>query len=139
MVFHLDVPEAGPDVPADHAIALFRMAQEALQNVLRHSGARNAWVSLALDGSVLTLRVEDDGKGITPEEVRSEKSTGLAGMQERALALGGELSVGTSDEGGTVVEAVVPLRPLRIETRSRRDQAPEDPGVPDPDPEEPNT
>jgi PAS domain S-box-containing protein len=88
--------------------ALFRIAQEALTNVVRHAHASRAAVSLGSEAERATLRVADDGRGISPG--RELAGLGMLGMRERAERLGGELFVHAAPSGGTVVEARIPLR-----------------------------
>ena len=90
--------------------AIYRIAQEALTNVMRHSGAQKVWVTLrTTDGSVI-LQVKDDGKGIPEAQWNNPKSLGLAGMRERATLLNGELTITPRRGGGTLVTARIPLR-----------------------------
>jgi signal transduction histidine kinase len=101
-----DVDAAGPM----HAIAVFRIVQEALNNVAKYAGARHVIVHLAREGGDLSLEVIDDGVGIEVDAVREPKSHGLLGMRERALLLGGSLKVKRGINGiGTCVEALIPL------------------------------
>ncbi|HEX9172718.1 MAG TPA: CHASE3 domain-containing protein [Telluria sp.] len=101
-----DVDTAGPM----HAIAVFRIVQEALNNVAKYARARHVIVHLAREGGDLSLEVIDDGVGIEAEAAREPKSHGLLGMRERALLLGGSLKVQRGINGiGTCVEAVIPL------------------------------
>jgi NarL family two-component system sensor histidine kinase LiaS len=93
--------------PLDVEQALFRVAQEALSNVARHSGARSVDVRVAWEAEGLTLAIQDDGHGFDVAE-RDGKGVGLGSMRERIEALGGELRV-SSQAGGTHVEAQVPL------------------------------
>jgi two-component system sensor histidine kinase UhpB len=97
-----------PTLPRELDLAIFRIAQESLTNVARHAGARNVSLDLAVEPTTLTLRVRDDGRGITAEEAAG-RSMGLGGMHERALLVGGKLSVAQCAEGGTEVRLVVPL------------------------------
>jgi two-component system sensor histidine kinase UhpB len=97
-----------PALPPELDLAIFRIAQESLTNVARHAGARNVTLDLAVERATLTLRVRDDGRGITAEEAAG-RSMGLGGMHERALLVGGRLSVARCAEGGTEVRLVVPL------------------------------
>jgi hypothetical protein len=92
------------------AIALFRIAQEALNNVAKYAQARHVIVHLAREGEGLALEVSDDGVGIPPDAMRRPKSHGLLGMRERALLLGGTLKVERGVNGvGTCVQAWVPV------------------------------
>jgi signal transduction histidine kinase len=107
----LDVEvEGGPGAPAGPALsateehALFRIAQEALNNVVKHSGARHATVRLR-SVSPCSLAVVDDGHGFEPEAVRGRGGLGLAGMRERAREIGWELEVEPAPGGGTCVLA----------------------------------
>jgi signal transduction histidine kinase len=113
--------EALIDVEADsagpmQAIALFRIAQESLNNIAKYAQARHVVVHLAREGEGLALEVSDDGVGIPPDAMRRPKSHGLLGMRERALLLGGTLKVGRGVNGvGTCVQAWVPLEPPAAE------------------------
>ncbi|WP_086560354.1 sensor histidine kinase [Streptomyces africanus] len=89
-------------------LAAFRIVQEALTNVVRHSGSRHARVHLAHDADVLRLRVDDDGPATGADAGGS--GNGLAGMRERAAALGGTIEAGPRPDGGFRVLAVLPLR-----------------------------
>jgi len=94
--------------------ALFRIAQEALTNVRRHSKARNADVTLSVSPQEVTLVVTDDGMGFDTSSVHGppgDRSArlGLAGMRERAAMLGGTLTVESSPGSGTRIEACLPL------------------------------
>ena len=91
------------------ATAAYRILQEAASNTLRHAHAHTLWVRLAAEGSSLLLDVRDDGIGIQfpPDAERSH--FGLMGMRERALALGGQLSVHSQPGQGTTLSARLPL------------------------------
>ena len=101
-----EVDAAGPI----QAIAVFRIVQEALNNIAKYAQARHVIVHLVREAGWLSLEVIDDGVGIEPEAARKPKSHGLLGMRERALLLGGSLQVkrGVNDVG-TCVEALIPL------------------------------
>lgn len=93
-------------------VALYRIAQEALQNVVKHAGAKRVVVRLISDAEAVRLVVTDDGAGfdVSPPTVDGERrSYGLVGMRERAELLGGHLTVTSWIGTGTTVEAVVPL------------------------------
>jgi signal transduction histidine kinase len=100
------VPKLSPG--AD--LAAFRIVQEALTNVVRHSGSRRARVRVDVDGAegALRLRVDDDGPATGADAGGS--GNGLAGMRERAAALGGTIEAGPREGGGFRVLAVLPLR-----------------------------
>ncbi len=101
---HLD---ALPALPDEVEIALYRIAQEALVNVARHSGATAASVTAARTGSRLRLVIEDDGHGFDPEA--STRRHGLLGMSERMGLLGGQLHIDSSPGGGTAIIAELDL------------------------------
>jgi PAS domain S-box-containing protein len=90
------------------ATALYRALQESLTNIARHSGARHAWVALAADDGTVSLEVEDDGRGIGPEDIAKKRSLGLKGMRERVTYFGGSFEVGRAARGGTRVQLKVP-------------------------------
>ncbi len=97
----------------DAEMALFRVAQEALLNVNRHSGSATAQVMLRSVGGSIELEVKDDGKGIAPDRLDQLRrgtsvGVGISGMRERLRQLGGELDV-MSDGAGTVVLARLPV------------------------------
>lgn len=88
-------------------IHVYRVLQEAVSNVARHSGSDRAWVRLRCDTDVLNLEVEDHGKGLDPDG--SPRGLGLVAMRERAELLGGALEFLRPREGGTLVRLTVPL------------------------------
>lgn len=98
----LDVADL-PLLPPGVETAAYRIAQEALTNVVRHARARRARVALAAAGGVLTVEVTDDGVGIRSP---AGGGVGLGSMRQRAEALGGTLAVATGDHGTTVVAAL---------------------------------
>jgi len=100
---------SGPaaDVPASIGIHVYRVLQEALSNVARHSGARHAWVRLRVTSGTLELDVEDHGCGIHPPAER--RGLGLIMMSERAELVGGAVDFVTPGEGGTLVRLRVPI------------------------------
>ncbi|MEV4423211.1 GAF domain-containing sensor histidine kinase [Patulibacter sp. NPDC049589] len=87
----------------------YRVAQEALTNVVRHAGAAHAEVEVRLESGRFRLRVTDDGRGPVGGE-RSAPGYGIVGMQERAALAGGVVTVAGGADGGTVVELDLPLR-----------------------------
>jgi PAS domain S-box-containing protein len=96
-------------VSRDGATAVFRIFQEVLTNVLRHSRASKIYVKLFQRGRQLELQVIDDGRGITDEEQTNTMSLGLLGMKERALLVGGEVSITGAEGKGTTVVVRIPL------------------------------
>jgi signal transduction histidine kinase len=107
----VDVEVAGPPaLPAAVEVAVYRVAQEALTNVVRHAGARQACVRIRVDGDELVLEVTDDGTG-TPAP--REGGVGLGSMRERAEELGGRLEVTGRPGAGTRVVARLPVGAIR--------------------------
>jgi signal transduction histidine kinase len=94
---------------ADGATAVFRIFQEILANVARHARATEVEVTLEESASFLTLQVQDNGRGMTESEIRSPKSIGLLGMQERARLRAGEVQFQGTPGKGTTVTVRLPL------------------------------
>jgi signal transduction histidine kinase len=94
-------------------LLLFRIVQEALSNVRKHSGAPRAWITIEFTEKKILLTVKDDGKGFNPPERLSDLTgmakLGLAGMAERARLLGGELRIISEPGKGTTVFVEAPL------------------------------
>lgn len=88
---------------------IFRVYQEALTNVARHSGATSVYASLDCDDEAIKLVVKDNGKGIDPEEIRTNKSLGLISMMARARLFKGEVIVDNVVPQGTLVKLNIPL------------------------------
>ena len=90
----------GKRFPAELETAAFRIVQEALTNVARHSGVKKALVNIRADKNRLTIMVEDGGSGFDPQAVfESGQSSGLPGMRERAELLGGQLRINVDEQG----------------------------------------
>ncbi|WP_448632538.1 MULTISPECIES: sensor histidine kinase [Pseudomonas fluorescens group] len=96
-------------LPGHAEIALFRIAQEGINNILKHAQARHVSLALAVGDDYATLRVEDDGRGFALEQPIEACHLGLAAMQERASLLGGQLSCISQPDAGTRLLARVPL------------------------------
>ncbi len=94
---------------SEASIALFRIAQEAFTNTLKHASAHAVDVSLEVNRDYIALRVADDGTGIPAERFKAIGSHGLAAMRHRVRALGGQFDVISPTWGGTVVTASIPL------------------------------
>ena len=110
----VQIPSDRLRMPPEVELALFRILQESLTNIHRHSKSANAEVSLAIASHQAVLTIRDSGKGITPEQLARFQSdganagVGLAGMRERVRQLGGQLRL-RSSTSGTEVTATVPL------------------------------
>lgn len=98
-----------PSPDRELAIALFRIIQETLTNVARHSKARSVSIRLRKGKSFLFLRIRDDGIGILREKMSDSKSLGLIGIRERAFAFGGEVKIHGIPGEGTCVSVRVPF------------------------------
>ena len=94
-------------LPHDVQIVAYRVAQEALSNAVRHSGAQRLQVRLARDNGAIELDISDDGQGFSFDQ--SSSGLGLAGMRERALLVNGDLQVTSQPSAGTSVRLRVPI------------------------------
>lgn len=93
-------------------VHIYRVLQEALNNVSRHSGAREAWIQLRFSPDSLELEVEDHGKGFVAEKM--PRGIGLVAMRERAELIGGALTISPRAQGGTVVRLDVPREKAEV-------------------------
>jgi signal transduction histidine kinase len=104
-------PNDFPRLPLDLETAMFRIVQEALTNVFRHSGAQKAWITLVQRDNEIVVKVRDDGKGVVNEvaELRGGSTgVGIGGMNERAKDFGGTLKLSNANPG-TMVEVTIPV------------------------------
>ena len=104
----LSLRAAGP-FPPDLTLGFYRIAQEALANIVRHAGARSVQVTLWTDGGDAHLRVVDDGAGFDPAAARGSGGLGLSSLDERARLLGGRCHVASNPGAGTRIEVAVPM------------------------------
>jgi signal transduction histidine kinase len=102
-------------VPSDVALCLFRIVQESLQNVKKHSAAVRAEVSLCQLGDELHLSVRDEGRGFDAKDKRNKEGMGIQSMEERTRFLGGRFRLYSSPGRGTRIEACVPFEPQQAE------------------------
>jgi len=118
-------PPVEPQVSSGVAIALFRVTQEALDNVQKHADAQHVLVTLEATPSHYVLSIADDGRGIDTASADDPHARGLAGMRHRMNAIGGSLWVGAAPAGGSEVRAMVPRittqTPARESARLVRD------------------
>ncbi len=103
---HREVPTS---IPEDVALCLYRIVQEALRNVVRHSGAGDARVELTGGRDAIRLQVSDPGVGFEPDSVKSNEGLGLVSMRERLRLVGGEFSIQSQPSRGTRIDIGVPL------------------------------
>jgi len=104
----LDLPSDQLAIDSETATAVFRIFQETLTNVARHAKAGEVQVRLAEEDGALTLEVHDNGRGIGEDELASAESLGILGMRERALLLGGTLTISGVPGKGTTVMLRIP-------------------------------
>jgi signal transduction histidine kinase len=105
-------PQDFPRLAADVETAVFRIVQEALTNVFRHSEANKVWIVLTQEGENIVVAVRDDGKGVDKRIAELQPDSvgvGIGGMKQRAREFGGELRL-TNAQPGTLVELTIPLR-----------------------------
>jgi PAS domain S-box-containing protein len=105
---HLDLPEGDIVLDQERTTAIFRIFQETLTNVTRHAEATRVDVRLGREDGNIVLEVRDNGRGIAAEELSSGRSLGILGMRERALLLGGELTIRGAPGKGTTVKVLIP-------------------------------
>jgi signal transduction histidine kinase len=96
-------------ISKDIEIAVFRIYQEALTNITRHSKAKNVRTDFLCKEKSIILTIRDDGIGITDDDKKNTKSFGILGMKERAIICGGELWINSIMQGGTIVELIIPI------------------------------
>jgi len=111
--FRRQIPLEFPDAPDEVKLAVFRICQESLTNISRHSKATQAVVTVTLQAE-FELRIEDDGRGFLMPEVHN-RSLGLLGMRERSEQIGGRLHVESSLGAGTMVSLHLPREAFRIQ------------------------
>lgn len=107
--FHFEGARDRPIIPETAANELSKIAQEALANVLRHSGATDVWVELGGQDDTGNLVVRDNGRGFNVAEARAGTGFGLLSMEERARQIGAQFTLQSQPGQGTKVEVVVPL------------------------------
>ncbi|WOQ16263.1 AAA family ATPase [Raineyella sp. W15-4] len=110
---HIEFSVTGRPVPVSPVVttAVFRIVQEALTNIGRHSGAEEASIMLVFAPGILRVVVEDDGIGFDPDVADRGRSLGLVGMRERARLVDATLSVESRPGAGTLIRVEVPLKP----------------------------
>lgn len=114
LTVHVDAEELEPGPPEPVAVTLFRIAQEALTNVVRHAGAGAVEVMLARRGDAILLEISDDGAGIPDDAVDSRDSLGIVGMRERAMLIGARLTITSHSAAGTTVSVSVPAETTEV-------------------------
>jgi len=102
-------------VPENSSIALFRIYQETLTNVARHSKAKHVRVSMHNENDNVILEIRDNGIGIEKSHLSSPRSFGIMGIRERALALGGDVEIIGRKKMGTTMTVIIPLNGMGME------------------------
>lgn len=105
----IQVSDAPPALPLRMSTALYRIVQEALNNVVKHANATSVKIALHSCSTGLALQISDNGKGLPPKGTRKPGAFGLIGMRERTLALGGEIEIESREGEGTIVRIAIPL------------------------------
>ncbi|HUB61647.1 MAG TPA: sensor histidine kinase, partial [Puia sp.] len=105
--FRAGIP--GRRYPSPMSIGLFRICQESLTNVARHSGAKAVDIFLGYEEDRIVLRISDDGRGLDPERNKERKTLGLLGMKERAMMMDGTLEISSESGKGMTLTVCVPI------------------------------
>ncbi len=105
----IDTPSDDSRIPPKVGIALYRILQEALTNIVKYAKATSVSVDLGVSGNDVTLLIEDDGIGIPKDAQNNLLSHGIVGMRQRVRALHGDFAISRRPEGGTMIEVNVPI------------------------------
>jgi len=105
----INVPDILLGLSSDHEIAVFRIFQEAMTNIARHSKARNVYVQLSLEENYANLTIRDDGVGFLLDSMEHSHSLGILGMNERALLVDAHFSLQSEPGKGTTIGLQIPL------------------------------
>jgi len=122
--YSISFSQAAERLDDGYAIALFRIVQESLNNIVRHAKAQNVLVALTHDHGDMQLLVEDDGSGFDATSVDHATHFGLLGISERVTSLGGILEIDSHPGGGTRLSVTLPQVPLRADLAERSTTAP---------------
>jgi PAS domain S-box-containing protein len=101
--------DPGLSISPNDSLALFRIMQESLTNIARHSMANHVEIGICKTGDSLSFRISDNGIGITEDKIKSKKSLGIISMKERAASLGAYFEIYRKTEGGTMINIILPL------------------------------
>jgi signal transduction histidine kinase len=110
-----DIPK---DTPEDVSLCLFRIVQEALSNVVKHSAAQEARVILTGSADRIDLRIEDSGMGFNPQSSQGTETLGLISMQARVRLVGGQFSIESEPSSGTRIHVQVPISRIAAQPRN---------------------
>lgn len=106
---HVNAPGNNLNLTHEQSLALFRIFQEALTNVVRYAGAKHVEINLTTDGDLLIFEFRDDGRGIRAEEISGGRSLGLLGMSERVKHIGGKFEISGKTDQGTTIRVTIPM------------------------------
>jgi len=106
----LTLPEDGAPMAKETAIALFRIVQEGVTNIIRHAGAHSVTLRFIVEGDACRFALSDDGHGFDAADPRFRWSHGLMGMRQRVRALGGQFEIQSAPDAGATLRVSVPLR-----------------------------
>jgi PAS domain S-box-containing protein len=109
MSFEFNAGQIEIDISKNLATIVFRIFQEALTNVIRHSKATEVYIGLRVDAGQLILEIKDNGRGIKEDELTGTGSIGIPSMREQALALGGEIKIAGESGKGTTLNLKIPI------------------------------
>jgi len=109
IVCQLNIDTAEIEIDQERSTNIYRIFQEALTNIMRHADASSINVILTKKGDEVQLEIVDNGKGIDRKALSDPKSVGLTGMRERALLMGGKMSISGARGKGTKVKVTIPL------------------------------
>jgi two-component system, NarL family, sensor histidine kinase UhpB len=112
-------------------LALYRIAQEAMSNAIRHANPQHVVVRIRREGGMVTLAVSDDGDGFSLDEISDseDRGLGLFGMKERAAYIGGQVTIRSQPGKGTEIRVVVPVAAPRLAKRTQSARPHEDPSA----------
>ncbi len=114
-----EIPDVLETIPQKLAIALFRVGQEALTNIIRHARAKNVLLVIEVDDQHYRIRISDDGIGMDPEKLVGAMSHGMLGMRHRIETLNGQIEIGANEGHGVNIQVQVPRDRAAL---PRRDQ-----------------
>lgn len=114
----IDFPDDLPALSRESSIALFRIAQESLTNILRHAEAANVTISMGIANDRFRLTIGDDGRGLDLNRPKSGGLHGINGMRHRMQSLGGNFVIASTPGGGTTIEVLLPLARHALISRS---------------------
>jgi signal transduction histidine kinase len=117
--YSISFASAADHLDDSYAIALFRIVQESLSNIVRHAGAHSVHITLSHHEGEMRLLVEDDGKGFDAAGVDHATHFGLLGISERVTSLGGMLEIDSQPGGGTRLSVTLPQVPLQADPAER--------------------